>query len=86
MGAKAPLAIKSLLSVLRLVIKSYILEAKVCFLFYGECRKKDPAAAWLQLLSGDPSGNKGSHGEGDPTEAPTGHRSFRCLCICIGKL
>lgn len=77
MGARAPLAIKSLLSVLRSVIKSEVLEAKVCFLFHGECRKKDPAAAWLQLLPGDPAGNKGPHGEGDPTEGPTGHWGFK---------
>lgn len=43
----------------------------------GECRKKDPAAAWLHLLPGDPAGNKEPHGEGDPTEGPTGHGGFK---------
>lgn len=84
MGAKAPLAMKSLLSVLRSVIKSS-LEAEVCFYFHGECRKKDPAAAWLQLLPEDPAGNKGPHGEEDPTEGPTGHGGFK-KGNCMGKL
>lgn len=69
-GAKAPLAVKSLLSALRSVIKSEVLEAKVCFPFHGECRRKDPAAAWLQLLPGDPAGNKGPRGEGTPQRLP----------------
>lgn len=44
MGIRAPLALKSLVLVLRLAIKSLILEAKVCFVFSGEHRKKEPAA------------------------------------------
>ena len=45
MGVRAPLPIKSPVSVPTLAMKSLILEVKVCFVSYGERRKKEPAAA-----------------------------------------
>lgn len=45
MGVRAPLAMKSLVSMPRVAIKSLILEAKVCFVSHGEHRKSKPVAA-----------------------------------------
>lgn len=42
--SETPLAVKSLVSVLRLVMKSLILEGKVCSVFCVEHRKKEPVA------------------------------------------
>lgn len=63
LGAKAPLAINAL----SVEISDKILFWKIFyFLDYGDCKNKDPAAAW----PGDPAGNKGPHGKGTPQRLP----------------
>lgn len=83
-GVRALLAIKSPVLVLRLVLKSLISEAKVCFVFYGE-RRKEEAVGRLQSLSEGPMGKGGPHGERDPTESPTSHGALR-KDNCTGEL
>lgn len=83
MGVRAPLALKSLVSVPRLAIKSLISEATVCFVFSGEHRKKEPAAAGRLHCRSRCLGTL--RGRGDPAESPASHRVFR-KGDCMGKL